>query len=263
MTYFRSPKWYGCKPSLPDFRDYKLVHATTALAARPPVYSLKDKMPMIWNQGDTSSCTAHASLAAFVYNDMKDGKPEWMPSRMFTYFNARLLDGSQDADNGATVRDAIKGLAMYGVCQETDWAFDPNHINTHPGWHNYTLAKSNKVVNYLSVCNTWDDLATKQSQINATIASDEPVIFGATLYQSFESDEVEKTGIVPMPVQDESIVGGHAIAIVGYDDNKQQYLVRNSWGEDWGIDGYCLFPYEYVLNPNLCLDFYVVRSVTP
>jgi C1A family cysteine protease len=82
---------------------------------------------------------------------------------------------------------------------------------------------------------------------------------GFSVYDSFESDEVAKTGIVPMPMKSESLLGGHATMAVGYDDKTQRFLVRNSWGESWGMKGYFTIPYAYLENRSLSDDLWTIR----
>ena len=82
------------------------------------------------------------------------------------------------------------------------------------------------------------------------------------VYQSFESETVAKTGVVPMPSSHEQVLGGHCVVAVGYDDGKRQFTIGNSWGTGWGLNGYCLMPYEYPINPRLASDFWTIRSVT-
>ena len=88
-----------------------------------------------------------------------------------------------------------------------------------------------------------------------------PFIFGFSVYESFESDAVAATGIVPMPGKTETCLGGHAVMAVGYDDSKQWIIVRNSWGPDWGDKGYFYLPYAYITNNNLADDFWTIRLV--
>jgi C1A family cysteine protease len=90
-----------------------------------------------------------------------------------------------------------------------------------------------------------------------------PFVFGFTVYDSFESEAVAQSGEVSMPASGESVAGGHCVVAVGYDETKRVFIVRNSWGSDWGLNGYCLMPFEYLLNPQLAGDFWTVRSVTP
>jgi C1A family cysteine protease len=258
----RTTKKFGWQPSLPDHRDYKLVHASTSLMSRPSIFTLQDNMPQVWDQLDTSSCVAHGVAAAFEYNLKIAGKTDWSPSRLFIYYNSRMIEGCANSDDGTQVRDAIKGLANYGVAHENDWPFNLKEINIKPTWHIYNLAKTNKIINYLSVVKYYDDAQKRIDSINTTIANGEPVIFGATLYESFQSDAVANSGIVPMPKVTESMDGGHCMLIVGYNDDEQMYTVRNSWGESWGLRGYCKIPYEYVSSPDLCSDFWIIRSIS-
>ncbi len=90
-----------------------------------------------------------------------------------------------------------------------------------------------------------------------------PVIFGFTVYTSFESLIVENTGVVPMPKNTEGILGGHCVVMVGYDDSTQRFICANSWGTGWGINGtgYFSIPYLYLVNPRLAADFWTIKSV--
>jgi C1A family cysteine protease len=89
-----------------------------------------------------------------------------------------------------------------------------------------------------------------------------PIVFGFTVYESFESDAVASTGMVPMPGPNEQVVGGHAVVAVGYNDSKKLVTVRNSWGSSWGVNGYCYFPYEYFLSTSLVSDLWTATSVS-
>jgi C1A family cysteine protease len=88
-----------------------------------------------------------------------------------------------------------------------------------------------------------------------------PVAFGFTVFESFMSDEVKRTGIAPMPQSNESVLGGHAVLAVGYDDSKNALIVRNSWGSEWGLDGYFYLPYGFVETPNMSADYWTIRLV--
>ena len=94
------------------------------------------------------------------------------------------------------------------------------------------------------------------------LAAGFPFVFGFTVYESFESDAVAQTGMVPMPGSTEAVKGGHAVVSVGSDDNRRLFYVRNSWGSSWGDNGYCYMPYEYLLSAHLANDFWTIRTVT-
>jgi C1A family cysteine protease len=85
-------------------------------------------------------------------------------------------------------------------------------------------------------------------------------VFGFSVYESFESATVAKSGVLNMPKPGERQVGGHAVCAVGYDDAAKRVLVRNSWGPAWGKKGYFTMPYDYVANRNLSDDFWTVRA---
>ena len=92
------------------------------------------------------------------------------------------------------------------------------------------------------------------------LASGFPFVFGFTVYESFESNAVASSGIVPMPAPNEKIVGGHAVVLVGYNDAVDRFRVRNSWGTRWGQKGYFEMPYLYVTSGSLASDFWVVQQ---
>ena len=99
------------------------------------------------------------------------------------------------------------------------------------------------------------------TQMKACLATGFPFVFGFTVYQSFESQDVAQTGVMPMPGHDEQMLGGHAVLAVGYDDDQQRFIVRNSWGPGWGMQGYFTMPYAYLTQPNLSDDFWTIRLV--
>lgn len=254
MVTIRHSNKFGWKRSLPDYRDYKLVHTHAAIAARPSSIDLRPHMPPIYNQEDTSSCVGNACAGAFAYNLIKQGLGDWTPSRLFVYYNARKIEGDTAQDGGAQIRDGIKGLVQWGVPPETDWVFNAANVLVQPPITAYNDAINNVVTSYLTIDQNVDAICT-------TLAGGEPMVFGFTVYDAFEGDEVAKTGVLNLPTANESMVGGHAVVAVGYDDSTQRFLVRNSWGPDWGQGGYFTMPYAYVVNSSLADDFWVCRSV--
>ncbi len=99
------------------------------------------------------------------------------------------------------------------------------------------------------------------NELKGCLADGYPFVFGISVYDSFESDEVAKTGIVPIPSPTEQMLGGHCIVAVGYDDATQRFTIRNSWGTEWGDYGHCYLPYEYLTNGNLASDFWTLRII--
>jgi C1A family cysteine protease len=153
------------------------------------------------------------------------------------------------------IRDGIKSIARQGVASEVQWPYVPSKFATRPPKRCFDAALANQALSY-------QRLTPVLSQLKACLASGFPFIFGFSVYESFESAAVAASGTVPMPdAQRESQLGGHAVLAVGYDEPSQRFIVRNSWGAQWGDKGYFTFPYAYMLDTNLCDDFWTVRLV--
>jgi C1A family cysteine protease len=177
----------------------------------------------------------------------------FQPSRLFVYYNERLVEGTVSQDSGAFIRDGIKTLNTYGVCSEAVWPYNISQYTTKPSDAAYAQAKLHTALAYYRVNVAIND-------VKAALAAGFPIVIGLTLYESFESYTTAATGVVTMPKPYEQVLGGHAVAIVGYNDAKKQLIVRNSWGTNWGDKGYFYLPYSYI-NTNLASDLWVVSSV--
>lgn len=252
-------KRYGWRPDKPDKRDLKFSAPTHlfALLALPAKVDLRSKMPPVYDQGDLGSCTANAVGGACHYAELNEAKPTVAvvePSRLFIYFNTRVLEHTWETDSGAEIRDVMKAINRWGYAPEALWPYDITKFNVPPVIPAYAKAWWYKTTNYLSVT---QDLV----QIKSALAAGYPVAFGFTVYDSFESAAVAASGIVPMPnLATENVLGGHAVLITGYDDSKNWFIVRNSWGTSWGAAGYFYMPYEYVLDADLASDFWLVKT---
>lgn len=108
---------------------------------------------------------------------------------------------------------------------------------------------------------TYQSLDQNLADMKGCLAEGYPFVFGFTVYPSFESPDVASSGMMPMPGGDEKAIGGHAVLAVGYDDTKNMFIVRNSWGTDWGLGGYFYMPYAYLLDDNLADDLWTIRVV--
>jgi C1A family cysteine protease len=213
-------------------------------------------MPAVVDQGQLGSCTANAIAGAIGFDVAKQGGPlDFAASRLFIYYNERSLEGTVSTDSGATIADSVKAVNQWGCPPETDWPYDIDVFASKPPTEAYTDGKLIEAVKYNTVAQT-------TTAIKAALYAGFPVVIGFQVYESFESDEVEKTGVVPMPATNETLLGGHAGVIVGWDDATSRWKERNSWGTGWGQAGYCTFPYAYLTDSNLASDFWTVEQTT-
>jgi C1A family cysteine protease len=250
----RQIQGFGWKPSLPDQRD--LVADTSEIVVARQVDPRAD-LPPVYDQGHLGSCTANAVAAALQYHNILDGDDYGTPSRLFIYYFERWLEGAPAGqDTGAYGRDGFKVAARWGTPPETDWPYsddNPGPFEQEPPASVVELAAQHKLrERYRSVPRSVD-------AFKAALSNRQTVAFGFTAYESFRSPQVARTGIVPLPSRDERQIGGHEMLMVGYLAAEPNYaLVRNSWGPGWGLDGYCLFPWAYVLSA-LANDFRTIR----
>jgi len=208
----------------------------------------------VYNQLNLNSSTANAVAFCFHYDQIKNyNKSVIKPSRLFIYYNERDLEGTVSKDAGAEIHDGIQVMNTLGVCPETDWVYDISKFADKPDEKCYTEALNHKTILYNALDQNLD-------QLKACLISGFPVAFGFVVYQSFESDYVKQTGQVPMPEPGEKVLGGHAVALVGFDDKNKEFIVRNSWGSSWGDRGYFYMPYDYVLNQELSSDFWTIKK---
>lgn len=245
---------YGWKRDLPDHRDHFYNLSLSEMADLPASVDLRSACPLVYDQGNLGSCTANAVAAAYEFDLMKQGLPTYTPSRLFIYYNERLLEHTVNSDSGATIRESAKVVRSPGVCPETDWPYDIAQFTVRPPKSCYLAAKQHHSLSYQRVPQVL-------LQLKAVLASGYPIVFGFSVYESFESAEVAATGVVPMPGLFEAMIGGHAVCLVGYDDSTQRFTVRNSWSASWGDQGYCYMPYSYLLSWQLASDFWVIKTV--
>jgi C1A family cysteine protease len=226
----------------------------------PVSVDFRGSCPGIYDQGQLGSCTANAIGAALDImhnaNNIHNGGPGefFGPSRLFIYYNERDMEGSVAEDAGACIRDGIKSVNNLGACKETTWPYDVTKFTIKPDGGCYTEAELFQAVNYQRV-------PILPQMFKSALAAGYPIAFGILVYESFEGDDVAKTGIVPMPnTRKEKLLGGHAVCAVGYDDATQMFIVRNSWGVSWGDKGYFHLPYAFVANARLTSDAWAISE---
>jgi len=216
---------------------------------------LREKCPSVYAQGKLGSCTANAIAGAYEFDMMKEEEKKiFVPSRLFIYYNERNMEGNVKKDAGAEIRDGIKSINKQGICNEKDWPYDISKFTIKPPKELYKKAQHHKAIKYQRV---QQDIQHMKQCLNEGY----PFVFGFAVFESFETKEVAITGNMKMPKEEEKILGGHAIMAVGYDEDKKVFIIRNSWGEEWGDKGYFYMPYEFILNKDYCNDFWVIQQV--
>lgn len=246
---------YGWLPDLPDARDHRYAAPMAVLSKLPASVDLRPKCPPVYDQGQLGSCTGNAIAGAIQFGRRKaKQKLDFVPSRLFIYYNERVIEHTVNTDAGAQIRDGIKCAVNQGACNEKTWPYNIAQFTKQPPAAAYQEAKKYQVTSYSRVTQTL-------SQLKGCLANGYPFVFGFTVYESFESQQVAQTGVMTMPAPKEKVVGGHAVLAVGYDDASQRFIIRNSWGPGWGQKGYFTMPYAYITESNLADDFWTIRLV--
>lgn len=248
----------GWHPDLPGVDDPRFRAELDAFLNPPSEVRLDETpaMPAPYDQAQLGSCTANALAGAVEYDLALQGMSSFIPSRLFIYYNERVMEGTVAQDAGAMIRDGVSTLAVLGVCRETSWKYDVAKFAAKPTKSCYTSATKTKATDYGRVPR---NVASWQ----ATLAAKRTIVMGFTVYESFEQD-IGANGIMPMPRSGEQVLGGHAVLVVGYAiiNGQLYWRVRNSWGPGWGDGGYFWMPAQYAMTSALASDFWTLRTVT-
>jgi C1A family cysteine protease len=231
-------------------KDYSMISINNLSASNLKSVDLRNKLPVVYDQGNLGSCTANALCYCFDYIDTT-----FFPSRLYLYYNERLLDKSINQDAGSTLSQGIIALEKYGICSEKLCPYVISNFKNKPTNDAYIEGSKHTVLSANRVMQT-------MSSIKGCLNQNLPFVTGIMVYSSFESNEVAKTGYVPMPnTKKEQFLGGHAVTCVGYDDAKSVWIMKNSWGSNWGDRGCFYLPYNYLLSPLLAGDMWQINKV--
>jgi C1A family cysteine protease len=245
------PKYHWSREPV-DSRD--LIFSAVPSSTIPNTVDLRQWCSPVDNQGNLGSCTGNAIAGCIEYMDRRYDNKASQVSRLFIYYYERVFEGTVKTDSGAYIRDGIKVTYTYGAPLESLWPYNISKFTTTPTSSAIADAARRKVTLYESV----PDFNTC---INA-IAMGYPVVIGFDVYSSFETASMAQTGIMPYPnVNKENLLGGHCVLLVGYDNVNQHFIVRNSWGPNWGIHGYFYMPYQVIQNRSMSSDFWVIKTV--
>ena len=253
-----------------------MIDPSLNIIKSPSIIDMRSKMPPVYNQGNLGSCTANALCGAYQYT-----KPKLYPSRLFVYYNERMIENDVSHDSGAYLSDGVISLVKYGVCSDADWPYNIRKFAIKPTPKCYRNALSNTVL-------TDQNVQPIITQIQQCLVNGLPIVIGFAVYQSFENNSVAMNGMVPMPDQvNEPMLGGHAVLVCGYNNSLQWYqntvvknpngsttiqqttsptnrgmwIVRNSWGKNWGVGGYFYLPYPYLTDLNLTTDLWTLNTI--
>lgn len=243
---------YGWIKDIPDQRDkYIVLDIDNNLTSK----DLRKKFPGVYNQYNLGSCNANSIAAIYEYIHInKNDKYFYTPSRLFIYYNERLLQKTTKFDSGSTISNSIRSLKKYGVCSETDWEYTIESFNVKPTNECYTIGDKNKI--------NFEYIKLKQDihQLKACICNNHPFIFGFSVYEGFENKNITENGIMKYPDIKEKLLGGHCVVAVGYDDETEMFIIRNSMGVNWGDKGYFYMPYKFITNTDMCSDFWFIQE---
>jgi C1A family cysteine protease len=255
------PKLNGWQPDCSDSSgshteadDYKFVDNlqkfSTIAVEKNGVLDLRQWCSPIENQGELGSCVGNGVVGALEFLQIRNGQSLVDLSRLFVYYNSRLMHQAQDKDEGTYIHLAMGTLSAIGTCTELKWPYDISKAFVKPTWGSYREAYVNKIDSYYRISGSGD---VRDEFIKRALQSNHVVVFGMTVDQAYIDYE---GGIVAMPKSVRVNSGGHCQVIVGYDDTKRCWIVRNSWGTSWGEFGYAYVPYTY-LDASEANDFWV------
>jgi C1A family cysteine protease len=236
-------------------------------AALPKTLDIREEFTPIMDQGDLGSCTANASAGLIQYFEKKSFGSYTDLSRLFIYKVERnLLHWT--GDTGAFLRTAMGTLTLFGAPPEEFWPYNIASFDVEPSAFCYSFAENYKAIKYVRLDQPNLSTSDLLNIIKTYLTHRLPSMFGFTCYESLWQSKTNG-GNIPYPCNNERQIGGHAIVVAGYDDNKLiknalcdketkgAFLIRNSWGTGFGEKGYGWFPYEYILK-GIAVDWWTI-----
>jgi len=239
---------FGYVPDHFDSRDtyYRLRNKIKDLPESTEKKNI-NMFPVRYDQGQIGSCIGNGCVAAFRRTLHVNKQPDYPPSRLFAYYIART-DENKKEDSGASIRDAFKAINNFGICDEKYCPYSVVKFADKPSPAAFIDATQHQSIKYERIYPSAKDLI--KDALNNSFC----VVFGIVLHESFMSDKVKRTGIIPNPSCWEEEIGGHCMTIFDYE--KDGVWVLNSWGDQWGIEGICFIPWEYLLSKHAS-DFWI------
>lgn len=244
------PKFHWVRDKL-DTRDYLYRPNATRT---PSTIDLRAFATPVEDQGSLGSCTGQAVAGAIELLNKRANKQTDV-SRLFIYYYERLLIGTVNYDSGAYIRDGIKVTNHWGAPLENLWPYNISKFRSAPSSSAVVDAARRKVTRY--------ERASNHNACIDALTNGFPVIIGFNVYSSFMSSFVSRTGLMQYPnTRNETLLGGHAVLLVGYNHATQKYIVKNSWGTNWGDGGYFYMPYKVIQDTRMSGDFWVIKGVS-
>jgi C1A family cysteine protease len=259
----------GWVRDLPDYRDLMFSVPVATLQQLPPQIDMRPQCPPVYDQGRIGSCTANAIAGAIEFDRLKNRQPpDFVPSRLFIYYNERTIERRVGFDAGAQLRDGIKTVDQQGVCPEAEWTYDdtPAEFDGGPFPPGAKAATQPTAACFADAqkyrLDSYQRLVQVLGQLKGCLAQGYPFVFGFTVYPSFFEAPGRQKTVTPLPGGNDTSIGGHAVLAVGYTDQTNHFIIRNSWGPDQGENGYYYMPYSYLTDHTLSSDFWVIRTLT-
>jgi C1A family cysteine protease len=236
--------------------DWKYRPHPSVVRRLPATVDLRRHCPPVYDQLHLNSCSANAIAAALRFGELKEGRPDVpSPSRLFIYFNERVLAGVAGTNSPVSLRDGYRTITKVGACAERLWPYDVRRFRRHPPPNCYRAAQLHRALAYYRI-------RRAISNLRACLAEGFPFVMAMAVHQSMTQRPARHTGVLPVPTRRDRMRGGHAVLAVGYNHARRLIIFRNSWGTVWGDRGYGYMPYAFFASPDLTWDFWTMRRVS-